>query len=254
MNAPLSNSAVLKATILAEVGALGQAEGAGVNSRPELALKVVSWTTAGEIGEDDIASIWTEFQNQRSAAKGSNRDKAEKPSSNSFNAQCSKLRAFVHAASLTQVDFCDVITRAKSFIDKTPELSGSTFDNMLKVARTQKEKEFKDAALTDEQIEEVLRGKPAEEKTELDYLKPVKQALDKILNGTDERPAFPSKELEDALGAINRRVAVLELAKSEAETERRRAAVVAANPSPIVNRDVTQPGNENEQPKLDAAE
>lgn len=231
--------------LIAVAKELGSNEGAGVNSRPELAMKVVEYARVGAIGTDDTKDVWREFLAARAARKGDNRsreDATDRDPQKSFKAQVSKLNQFVRAGALTGVDFGEVLGRAKSYIDANPALSGSTFDNMVTIARTQLSKDHKDAPLTDDQIKEALAPKPSEDKTELDYLKGVAKELEKIHDGTEKdgvqsRPAFASEEVRNALAWVNRRISVLELVKQEQELMLRRARL-SPQPAPV---QTTQP-------------
>lgn len=213
-------------------GKLGKTD--RLDNRHELAVHVCQGAQDGYIdvakGSKDVADIWKAFQESRAKALGKTRAGNEP----SFDVQVSKLNTFARAgviAKTNQYDAVDVLNRAREIINTSDDIKGSTFDNMVKVARTQVHDDHAQAPLTDAEILDAILPKEAEEKDELATLEALLKSAKKAHDGTkatDSKPAkpgYPSPELASAIASIEQRVAVLQLAKEDAEHTKKKAAL-----------------------------
>ena len=230
--------------LLKAAGKLGKVEGQGGNSRHELAIQVTQAAQDGAIsvGKDpvtgqafrDVEAVWSAFQDARASALGNTRTGKEP----SFDVQVSKLGVFAKAgvvAAAQGYDAVDVMTRARALINTTDDVKGSTFDNMVKVARVQIDNDHAQVALTDGDILEAILPKEAEEKEEIDLWKAELKRLEKMRDGSKPsedgskpgKPGFPSPELDQMIEIAATKVAALEILKADAEHAKKKAELQA---------------------------
>lgn len=192
VNTPFSRAQFEK-----EVAAFGRDFGAGANSRPAMAIRAVEAShKLTDVGPDDAKDIYTRFQQSAAKKKG-----IEYAVESSFKVQVSKLRQFLVMGANPNIDGLGVIERT---VDKLKELAaqgedspltGSAYDNMVKVARAQNANP--DQELNDDEILEVLTP-DVQEKGPLDALIDGYKRIRK-LHDTEGMPKVALPLIEDAI-------------------------------------------------------
>jgi hypothetical protein len=200
-------------------GKLGAAEGQGTNSRAELAIAVCIAVTDGVINPSskspDVADMWDAFQAARRAAKrditGEDDIGGEKAATKSDEIQVSKLRQFAKLGAKKEFVGHKVLTRARDFIAKeaaakSTYIKGSTFDNLLTVARAMNSAKCT-KGLTNPEIKNLLMpDEPEEVPNEVQWLKKLEgitKTITSLLDGTEERAPFESQKLKGAYELVN---------------------------------------------------
>jgi hypothetical protein len=201
---------------------LGEQEGAGANSRPELAVQIAQAAREGfvslEKDSPDVHDIWNDFQQARAERAGLPLDPEK-----SRTVQVSKLKTCAIMGVTHHGRGADVLIRARELIP-TLNVKGSVFDNMVAVAREQKKSED---LFDDDRIREVLTPNIEEkEYTELGELKKLLAAALKIKDGKkpseanpDGKPAFPSPEIETVISSIEDRITALDAERKARDAE-----------------------------------
>lgn len=150
-----SNSGLTKENLLREAGTFGRASGMGANSRPSLAMRYLEAAfKLPDVGPDDAKEIYNKFSQAEARSKG-----IEHKVGSSANVQVSKLKRFGELGQLPRIDGVEVMTRAVEVISRMARLEnspivGSTYDNMVKVARVQLSQP--NSAMTEAEIEAAI--------------------------------------------------------------------------------------------------
>lgn len=211
-----SNTRSYRDELLATVGDLGRAEGAGVNSRPELAAQVTAAAYAGTINADtkvaDVAEIWSAYSQAMNEAKG---DKTSGPQA-SAEQQISKLRVFAKLGETGASQNFDAVTylgKVREMVNSTDGTKGSTFDNLVKIGR---ETVKLGVELTDEEIRTILvpaaKDEITDDERELAELSKMLKATEKLRDGTSEKSPRPSPEIDAMIDAMKARMGELDVA------------------------------------------
>lgn len=239
-SAAVSNTGAYN-SFLEDVEALGKLEGAGTNSRPELAIKVTEAAQNGlistEASSSDVADVWDAFRKSISTTAT---NKLERQASE--KQQVSKLKQFARLGQVPSLNFdpVEMITHAREVVNNTPGCKGRTFDHLVKLAREQMKSPGE--MLTDEQIRGFIQPADKDIKSELEKLQGALKTLTKIMEGNEEKgePAYPSKELADAQNSLERRVSILQEQEKASELLQLRIKREAREQIPVV----TSQGNE----------
>lgn len=187
-----------------DVAAFGKAYGSGANSLPALALHTMEAARIlPEVNTAQAEQIFARFS--EASAKSAN---IEYKRGGSFKVQVSKFRQFLEASKHPNVDAYSMMNRAVDIIkdlaasDESP-LQGSAYENMVKVARKQKEQDQRE--LTDEEIKDAVVIEEKREKTPLEKLGDLLKAAQKA---HDYAPNAAKPGIEDAAHAIEDAIAL----------------------------------------------
>jgi len=197
-------NAITRETVIADARRLGNAEGAGMNSRHELAMIVAEACSAGVDAMkpgDDIKATWAAFQQaQRGVALSPGYEKEK-----SFQVQVSKLNAVAKFGAHPKVDAVAVLDNVKHIcvdMRAKDETKVSIFDAMVKVSRRHADRA--DAMTSDEIRAELLPTEAGDaEATEV-------KALERTIAGMRKmEKQFPSDPLTAAIEKLEKRLAAL---------------------------------------------
>lgn len=179
----------------------GKAYGAGMNSRPAMALKATQ--AAQQIaGVDDkkAKDFYTIFQTAAANAKG-----LEYKREASFGVQVSKLKNFLQLGAMPQVDGVEVLDMTVDIIEELSKmnespLKGSAYDNMVKVAREQLKRP--EEPLSEEEVRGLLTPDHSE-KSSLDKLIDSYKRVRKLTETIDVEPLLEAQaKMGEAIQAL----------------------------------------------------
>lgn len=229
-NAPFSD----QKSFFKKIEVLGKEEAEGRLKRPEFARYVATASAMSLIGPDDAKEVWTKFRSNNKITNVMLGGHAVANEEKSAGVRISETKKLIEASMRpNEVDFEDVLKRATPIIyDEENKKGGNTWDCYVKLARTQIKPEHADKALTNDQIRVALLPavKTPKDKDEQDLLRPLRNQLESIINGKEEkdgkagRPPVESEELRTALTLIDERIALLELSQKRAERAKEDAA------------------------------
>jgi hypothetical protein len=211
--------------LVTRVGKLGEAEGMGANSRPELAMEVAKAAAEGLLQpnystdkSNDVHKVWEAFSEARAAAKhDGGKDKSDTSNPASFKAQVSKLNAIAKCGALMlkdqPVDGFDTLSRTRAMLAAGKvDTKLSAYDALVLVARKQLEQG--EVPLDDAELKGIVSPKAPNEETdderELRVLTGSIKTMEKLKDGTEELEGRPSPELESALENLRARVNALQ--------------------------------------------
>lgn len=229
----IEDGAMTKAAFGRMVTTLGEREGMGSNSRPGLFVHFVEGAKHGVLTADDVTDYYAKY----AKAVAAKQNIGYAPQS-SEKQQVSKFKQAVNLGALVHVNGIEVIQRAID-IQKVQraankgKLPMSPLDGLCAVARAQCA--FPDSALTDEQIDLVMRPKEGDEKTEADRLDAVASAMDKLI----ERKEDPISEesaaiLEVCIRSIMEQVKALGGTTAQKKASTKEAAKIAKAKAELV--------------------
>ncbi len=189
-----SNTTIDIKGFMKEVAVLGGDYGKGVNSIPALVMRTLqAYPQVPELAKTKAATILGAF-NVASGKKAGIEHK-------SAGVQASKFNQFLELAKRTDIDGYDFMGKAISVIaevakrEKTP-LRGSTYENMVSVARAQKGVQGRE--LTAAEIEAVI----VPDKKERDPLEKMGDLFKSLRKAHDWAPAASKPGIEDAYHAL----------------------------------------------------
>ncbi len=195
--------------LMARVSELGKAEGKGVNAKPAYALDVIAAAHDGVIGNDHAEGVWGAFQTAVGKTKGDEKLRLSDPKTTKV--RVSECRKLIAMGSIAAFDPSEVAQRAIKVINEYAGTKGSTYQNLVVVARKQIEKRA--AALNDEEILAAITPQAAEEKEEKELLGALVKRMKKMHDGDEKdvtAKVYPSPELQTAIKALEGRLAQLE--------------------------------------------
>lgn len=200
---PAFSNAITAETMLKDARCLGEAEGAGLNSRHELAMIVAEGCTS-DVGAikpgADVHAMWLAYTNGNRAEALSPEQTKEK----SFQVQVSKLNAVAKFGAHPKVDAMIVLGRTKSIaveLRASDETKVSIFDALVKVSRAHATLE---QPMTDDEIRTALMPTGVtDDKTEVKELEHMIAAMRKM------EKTFASVPLADAIGKLEVRLEAL---------------------------------------------
>lgn len=189
-----SNTSIDIKGFMKEVAKLGADYGAGVNSLPALAMRVLeAYPQVPELSKTKASTILGAF-NVASGKKAGIEHK-------SAAVQASKFNQFLEIAKRPDISAYDLMGKAISVIqevakrDKSP-LRGSTYENMVSVARAQKGVQGRE--LTSAEIEAAI----IPDKKERDPLEKLGDLFKSLRKAHDWAPASSKPGVEDAYHAL----------------------------------------------------
>ena len=214
----------------------GRDSGKGDTSLVRMGLDALDMAVEGVIKPDDSESIYEAFQTSRSEKLGKNYEREA-----SFKVQVSKFRQIVSLGTPFGDDAKDLMERALDLRaslaadDATRKgIKGTTYAFMVDVARKQLADDQAGVILTDEQLRDIALPE-AEDKTEVDRLKSVLKTMERIRDGKKDEPntAMPSPELDQAISAIEARLADLGWSNDAQKQQDKLAALMKSDPDLI---------------------
>lgn len=189
-----SNTSVDIKGFMKEVAKLGADYGAGVNSLPALAMRVLeAYPQVPELAKTKASTILGAF----TVASGKKAGIEHK----SAGVQASKFNQFLEIAKRQDISAYDLMGKAISVIqevakrEKSP-LRGSTYENMVQVARVQKGVQGRE--LTSAEIEAAITP----DKKERDPLEKLGDLFKSLRKAHDWAPASSKPGVEDAYHAL----------------------------------------------------
>jgi hypothetical protein len=199
--------------LLARTAEFGRQEGKGLNAKPSYALDVVAAAHDGVIGNDHAEQVWDAFSKGADKTKG--HEKARLSTNKTDKVRISEARKLIACGTIAWPSAVtetpvDVMTRAINVINSNNDARGSTYQNMVKVARVQIEK--RSAPLTDDEIKDAITPDAPARKDEQEQLTKHVKALKKMHDGDEKDPsvqAYPSPELMAAIKSLEARLANL---------------------------------------------
>ncbi|HLZ24553.1 MAG TPA: hypothetical protein VKQ30_20755 [Ktedonobacterales bacterium] len=237
-NAPSASYGVL----YDEVTELGKLEGRGKSTRVELGFAVLGAAMRGSYdaskGSNDGKEIWEAYQK---GLRETHVHATAGDSKASDAAQVSKLNAIAKLGNAAGtpaflgVDAVQVLHDAVDVAKTTPSVKASAYDAMVTISRKQMKHPTQ---MTRDEIRLALQPADKEDKTELDELRALSKRMARLREGTDEKQAMPSAQLQQAEAAIENRIQELELSTKEAELIQLKVkAGVIEDPSLAVSED-----------------
>jgi len=186
----------------------GKAEGDGLNAKPSYALDVVQMAHEGVVGDDHAEGIWDKFKEASSKTKGV--EKLKTSTAKTDKVRVSETRQLIAVGSIAAFDPSDVMNRAVAIIQANNDVRGSTYQNLVVVARAQIKQRA--SALSDDDITKAITPVSPEAKDEQEQLTAHIKRLKRMHDGDEKDPsvkAYPSPELASAIKSLESRLATL---------------------------------------------
>jgi hypothetical protein len=217
-----------KSDLLSTVNALGKEEGNGLNAKPAYARAVLDASINGVIASEDATALWEKFATAANNAKGDEHLRIRNPKTDKV--RVSETKQFIMVGAMVQVGPMNLFERCLELIHNN-DVTGSTYQNLVKLMREQFKKENSHAGLTDEQIIAIICPSPAE-KEEKAILEGWIKAMRKFCEGTKgdpEKGILPKEgrpspqvleaisQLEDRLLTFTRAATLEKMIKASAE-------------------------------------
>lgn len=193
---------------LKRVKEYGKQEGDGLNAKPAYALDVVAMSHDGVIGNDHAEGVWEKFKDASAKTKGL--EKLKTSTAKVDKVRVSETRQLIAVGTIVAFEPSEVMSRAVTLIAGCADARGSTYQNLVVVARAQIKQ--RSAPLTDEEIISAITPASPEEKNEMELLQRHVKALKRMHDGDEKDPSvksYPSPELAQAIKSLEGRLATL---------------------------------------------
>lgn len=198
---------------LTRVNDYGNAEGKGLNAKPSYARDVVDMAHQGVIGNDHADSVWRKYSEASARTKGS--EKLRTSTAKTDKVRVSETKKLIAMGIIewpkdVGQEPVNVFDRAVALINENHDARGSTYENLVKVAR--KQLDNRAAPLTDQQIVDAITPAAPETKDEQEILTALVKRMKKLHDGDEKdptAPVYPSPELAAAIKSLEARLAAL---------------------------------------------
>src|SRR5688572_4637792 len=152
---------------LGRVNEYGNAERRGLNAKPDYARDGVDMSHNGVISDDHAENVWKGFSAAAGRTKGSER--ARTSTAKTDKVRISETKTLIGFGKFNaDHDPLDVFDRAVNIINENHDAKGSTYQNLVVVARAQLKKRAE--PLTDQEIVDAITPAAPETKAEEELL------------------------------------------------------------------------------------
>lgn len=198
---------------MGRVAQYGKEEGKGGNAKPNYALDCIEMAHDGVIGPDHAENVWKAYAEACTKTKG--HEKARVSNNKTDKVRISESRKLIAMGciawpSSVEETPVDVMKRAIAVINAYADSKGSTYHNMVVVARAQLE--ARNVPLTDDEIKDAITPDDPEVKNEQELLAALVKRMKKIQEGDPKdlnAKVYPSPELAAAIVSLESRLATL---------------------------------------------